>query len=156
LLEGLKSGRNILQVGGPGLTRQSMDLIDHPLSGPIFSGPHQQPFACQTSENGLGPPLDANCSTVTSIQYYYRTSGYFESPSYPFRIRGAGKLASGVKPYDPAQPPPIDVSQLSVNGRRVPYIVRREVGTINRAVYDIQFLHQPGQALPTPWGRQEG
>jgi hypothetical protein len=31
----------------------------------------------------------------------------------------------------------------------VPYIVRREMGTINRAVYAISFLHEPGQPLPT-------
>jgi hypothetical protein len=38
-------------------------------------------------------------------------------------------------------------------GRKVRFIVRREIGTINRAVYDIQFLHEPGQPLPTPWSR---
>ena len=39
------------------------------------------------------------------------------------------------------------------NGDTVPYIVRREIGTINRGVYDIEFLHQPGQPLPMPWIR---
>ena len=30
-------------------------------------------------------------------------------------------------------------------------IVRRELGSINRAVYAIAFLHEPGTPLPTPW-----
>ena len=31
------------------------------------------------------------------------------------------------------------------------FIVRVETGTINRGVYRIAFLHQPGQPLPDPW-----
>ena len=37
------------------------------------------------------------------------------------------------------------------DGRTVPYIVRREMGTINRAVYSIAILHEPGTPLPSPW-----
>ena len=33
----------------------------------------------------------------------------------------------------------------------MPYIVRREMGTINRAVYSIAMLHEPGTPLPSPW-----
>jgi hypothetical protein len=37
------------------------------------------------------------------------------------------------------------------DGKTVDYIVRRERGTINRAIYEIAFLHVPGQPLPDPW-----
>ncbi len=39
----------------------------------------------------------------------------------------------------------------TTEGKTVPYIVRREMGTINRAVYSIAFLHEPGTPLPSPW-----
>jgi hypothetical protein len=39
----------------------------------------------------------------------------------------------------------------TTEGRTVPYIVRREMGTINRAAYVIAFLHEPGAPLPDPW-----
>jgi hypothetical protein len=49
---------------------------------------------------------------------------------------------------------PTDVARTTTSdGRVVPYVVRREVGTLNRAVYEIQFLHQPGEPLPAPWTR---
>ena len=38
----------------------SVRLRDFPISGPIFSGPHQQPFLCTTERNGLGQPLVDN------------------------------------------------------------------------------------------------
>ena len=60
----------------------------------------------------------------------------------------------GFKLYDPAGPAPDDLAQTELSeGRTVKYIVRREIGTINRAVYDIRFIHQPEQPLPTPWMR---
>jgi hypothetical protein len=39
----------------------------------------------------------------------------------------------------------------TTEGKTVPYIVRREMGTINRAVYSIAFLHEPGTPLPSAW-----
>ena len=39
----------------------------------------------------------------------------------------------------------------TTEGKTVPYIVRREMGTINRAIYSIAFLHEPGTPLPSPW-----
>jgi hypothetical protein len=44
----------------------------------------------------------------------------------------------------------------TTEGKTKPYIVRREMGTINRAVYVITFLHDPAQPLPTPWARTAG
>ena len=31
----------------------------------MFSGPHEQPFVCETEAAGLGAPLDADCSIAT-------------------------------------------------------------------------------------------
>jgi hypothetical protein len=60
LVTGLHPGRNHLRTEHARLT-----VIDHPITGPVFSGPHEQPFVCETEEAGLGAPLDADCSIAT-------------------------------------------------------------------------------------------
>jgi hypothetical protein len=151
LLTGLSIGENLLKIHESGALKAKIDLINHPLSGPIFSGPHQEPFLCQTESNGLGPATDTDCSARTIVQYYYKSTEPVEVDRYA-PVPPAPNLAPGFKPYDPSIPPPADVAEtVTSDEQTVPYIVRREVGTINRAVYDIQFLHQPERALPTPW-----
>jgi hypothetical protein len=153
LLTGLSVGRNILEIGVAGAIKSRLAIIDYPIGGPIFSGPHQQPYICQTVENGLKAATDSDCNAPTVVQYYYKSSGPAEPESAAERTPSTGdSLSPGFKPYNPSAPPPRDVAEVTgVDGRTVPYIVRRELGVINRAVYDIQFLHLPGQPLPTPW-----
>ncbi len=40
-------------------------MTNYPITGPVFSGPHQKPFVCQTEVWDLGAPLDENCSAAT-------------------------------------------------------------------------------------------
>src|SRR5262245_43374108 len=61
LLSGLRIGENALEVRAAGGVHTKTIITNHPISGPIFSGPHQQPFVCQTEANGLGPATDADC-----------------------------------------------------------------------------------------------
>lgn len=152
LLADLKLGENTLEVTA-GSARAKLEIVDHPITGPIFSGPHQEPFICQTEANGLGSATDADCSAKTNVQYYYKSTETVEiDTSAP--LPPAPHFAPGFKPYDTSAPLPLDVAEtVTADGQTVPYIVRREAGTINRAVYDIQFLHQPGQPLPSPWIR---
>ncbi|NLD68280.1 MAG: hypothetical protein GX644_05645 [Limnobacter sp.] len=141
LVTGLALGDNTL-VATFGGRSSTVVLKNHPIEGPMFSGPHETPFFCQTDTftlpdgSTLGPALDANCSAPTVVQYVYRTT----SASTPaFR-----PLA------DPAQLPG-DVATVSVDGREVPYVVRVETGTINRAIYQISMLHDPANdAEPSP------
>ena len=59
------------------------------------------------------------------------------------------------KPYNANAPKPADLAMTTtLDGKTVPYIVRREMGTINRAVYAIAFLHEPGTPLPRTHGRR--
>ena len=46
----------------------------------------------------------------------------------------------------------------TLTGHEVPYVVRIETGTINRAVYQIAMLHAPDSAdlTPSPWMRSPG
>ncbi|HYI95995.1 MAG TPA: DUF6351 family protein [Bryobacteraceae bacterium] len=66
LLTGLRIGENEL-VATTGSARGSLKLTNYPITGPIFSGPHEQPFLCETerfrlqSGEMLGPALDSTC-----------------------------------------------------------------------------------------------
>jgi hypothetical protein len=143
VVDGLKLGDNTIKVTakGEGRGRPSAELIvvNHPITGPVFSGPHQTPFICQTEAFGLGPALDADCSAVTRVEYVYRTTG------------------GTFRPFDPNGPTPADLAQTTTTeGDTVDYLVRLETGTINRAVYQIALLHQPGTPLPDPWTDTRG
>ncbi len=75
LVTGLKVGENLLEaidprgnVQGKGRADADIVLTNYPIEGPVFSGPHEQPFACATQQftlpgglGNLGAPLDANC-----------------------------------------------------------------------------------------------
>src|SRR4029077_11983753 len=93
LVSGLQLGSNVLQVRSKSPAGdQSLQLTNYPITGPIISGPHEQPFFCMTqnfpipgnSSARLGPPLDADCSAATRVHYVYR------STAAPFKAQPAG------------------------------------------------------------------
>lgn len=149
LVTGLAVGEHTLAVAAADASRPdaTLRLRNHPLTGPVFSGPHQTPFICETERfvlpvtgGTLGPPLDEHCSAATRVDYVYMpTSGTFKP------------LPDGsVRPGDLAE-------TTTMEGRVVPYIVRVETGTINRAIYQMAILHDP-TTEPTidPWTRPAG
>ena len=51
LVADLKGGPNSLAVsvgGRAGNGGARLTVTNHPIAGPIFSGPHEQPFICET------------------------------------------------------------------------------------------------------------
>jgi hypothetical protein len=164
LLTGLGRGNNELEARRGDL-KARLELINHSIDGPLFSGPHQEPFVCQTDFNGLGPPEDNGCNARRAVQYYYKPrrpppidSSASMTLSMQLYLKAApASLPAGFKPLDPTGALPEDVAEITLrDGRSVPYIIRRETGVINRAIYDIRFLHQPGTELPTPWTGRGG
>ena len=139
LVDGLQVGRNTIAVAGNGEAGGQLTVVNYPITGPVFTGPHQAPFICETEAFGLGPALDANCSAKTRVEYLYRASDNTFKRLDP----------SAARPADP-------VRTTTTEGNTVDFIVRVETGTINRGVYQIAFLHQPGQPLPTPWTSTPG
>jgi len=117
LVAGLRLGANTLVAKQGGRTA-TLELVNHPITGPIVSGEHLKPFVCNTEESGLGPALDADCSAATKIEYFYKTQ--------------EGKFVS-TRPENVAQ-------TTTSEGKTVPYIVKVESGTINRAIYHIAVL----------------
>ena len=124
LIANLRNGKNIVEARRGGRSGR-LELINHPITGPIVSGEHLTPFVCRTVEAGLGEPLDEHCSAPTKIEYFYRTNA--ATPSF--------------KPLGSAEERPVDLAQTTTtDGKTVPYVVRVESGTINRAIYRIAML----------------
>ena len=177
LVEGLDVGANELRAAPNGRGRgrpaaATVTLVNHPINGPIFSGPQQQPFVCTTARatfDGrrlLGQPLVDNqtqfgipvaaeaadgsypsdgrgyptaaativgwskdCSATTRVTYAYKSTGG--------QFRHLADLAS--LPDDVA-------TTTTLDGRTLPYVVRWELGTINRFVYSVAMLVPTSEA----------
>jgi hypothetical protein len=155
MVTGLRLGENALRAeangAGKGRPTGQLTLQNHPTTGPIFSGPQQQPFVCKTHRNSvgsnLGPPIADNqdgigmpttggwskdCSAHVKVDYLYRTTGGAWAP-----------LPAGERPANMAQTTTLD-------GRTVDFVVRRERGTINRFIYSIAILAEPGDPEAPP------
>lgn len=154
LVTGLSPSGNVIEMKIGGKTAK-LQITNHPITGPVFSGRHQEPFVCQTEINKLGAPLDKDCSAKTDVSYLYYSSTPLPPNTLPVAL--PGKLPPGFKPFDPAAARPDDIAKTTTTqGHTVDYIVRVEKGTINRAVYEIAFLQDPGQSNPTPWKATAG
>lgn len=140
LLTGLVVGENVVTASASGVPTARLTITNHPIGGPVFSGPQVQPWICRTQENGFGPPADAQCNVSPRFSFFYRSSD-------PTR--------TGFQPYDPANPPG-DVARTTTDqGQTVPYVVRVETGVINRGWYRIAVLFDPTQPWE-PWAPQRG
>jgi hypothetical protein len=139
LISGLALGRNtIVADGGPTAGTASLMITNYPATGPVFSGPWLQPFICQTDAfvlpdgSKLGPPLDADCSARTVVQYVYRSTTPPADPRQPFT------------PLPSTTTLPGDVARTTTtSGETVNFIVRVETGTMNRGIYQNAVLHDP-------------
>jgi hypothetical protein len=140
LVDRLRLGSSTVRVSTPRGGSESLTLVNHPADGPVFSGPQQRPFACETTAFGLDPAVGPGCEAPTRVSYVYRNA--------------AGAF---VPLADPAARP-ADVAQAVVDGRTVPFVVRVERGVIDRAVYEIAALHDGADPTPTrahgAWNRR--
>jgi len=77
LVTGLRNGRNDIAARGAG-GRADLVVTNHPSTGPIFSGPRQEPFFCQTTSFGLAASVPPLCSAPTQVSFLYMsTNGSF-------------------------------------------------------------------------------
>ena len=144
LVEGLPLGSSSLvaSIDGRGSPAGRIAVTNYPFGGPIFAGPQVQPWFCQTVENGLGPAQDDQCTTASKVEFFYR------SPT-----------SEEFLTYDPANPP-VDVAETTTDqGLTVPYVVRREQGTLDRGIYSFAVLIDPEAPLapwepPAAWNRK--
>lgn len=148
LLTGLEPGLNTLEVSA-GTASASLTLTNYPATGPVISGPHQQPYLCLSAlaeradgqarrfAIGNGDYLDTSvqdqdCSLPTRVDYVYRST-----------------TQEGFQPLPDNTQRPDDVMFTETStGDDVPFIVRLETGTLNRAIYQIAMLHDPDTPAP--------
>lgn len=140
VVDGLRLGRNVVKARLRDGRGARITITNHPIGGPVFAGPQVKPWICLTEENGLGPPRDAKCNVDPVHTFHYKPAA-------------GGPLAA----YDPQNaPPPGQVATTTTDeGERVPFIVRRERGVMDRGIYDVAVLFDPEQPWQ-PWAPQKG
>jgi Tannase-like family of unknown function (DUF6351) len=127
-----------------------LTLTNHPITGPIISGPHQEPFICTTAQfkiysgvfgveplddTTLGAPTDAQCSAATKITYLYMP-----------------KDGTAFKPLPSTIALPADVAKTTtLAGVTVNFVVRVETATIDRGIYQSTILHDPTSDPAPSW-----
>lgn len=161
LVDNLVLGENVLELHHSERGRLArLVLKNHPITGPIFSGPQQYPLVCSTveyfgkqplvdiettdpeqlPETGAWPVYDddenligfsQDCSVEPFVEFHYvDTNGNYKPMP-----------ADGSKPTDLAKTTLTD-------GREVDFIIRWERGTINRFLYSFATLAEFGD---DPW-----
>lgn len=150
LVQGLHTGGNSVAVRA-GDAQAELQLVNYPISGPIISGNQQAPYFClgdlapddqgqpRRFAIGNGEYLDGNgadtsCHLPTRVDYVYRS------------------LDGRYEPLPETERPADLMMTTTRDGREVPYIVRLETGTINRAIYQIAILHDPLTPVPSALG----
>lgn len=129
-----------------GTRTATLQIVDHPVSGPVISGEQQTPFVCETLESGMGAPsADGTCFTETTYHWYYRSA----------ITQQFTRLENPTDPYPP------DTAMTIVDGKTVPFVVRVESSVINRSITHIAVLDDPqlrgsspGSFDPIEWNRR--
>ncbi len=165
VVDGMELGENDLAVyprrkakGAPASARTT--LTNYPEEGPVFSGPHQEPFVCKTDrdvksgDNNLGrlgqPLVDHKTAGYTVFEVDAdgnktdEVAGYSKLCSAPDRTDLVYRTTGGSYKLLPDGPLPEDVANTTtLDGETVPFVIRWERGTINRFVYSIAMLVDP-------------
>jgi len=149
LVTGMRLGRNELEVDakrkGHGRADADLVLTNYPIEGPVFSGPHEQPFFCQTHQfnmpAGLGTltptQITDPCHIPMRVDYIYRTNA---TPS------ALAQWPAGATAYP---------ANMAMTAKGKPYIIRLETGTVNRSIYQIAMLHDPiAQPAAPTWSNR--
>ncbi len=179
LVDGLELGANELRATPNGRGRgrpaaATVTLVNHPIKGPVFSGPQQQPFVCTTAratfdggrllgqpivdnQDRIGIPVAAEAAdgSYPSDGRGYPTTaaeivGWSKDCSAPTRVTYAYKSTGGQfrRLADLAQLPDDIATTTTLDGRTVPYVVRWELGTINRFIYSVAMLATISESDP--------
>jgi Tannase-like family of unknown function (DUF6351) len=140
VITGMGDGAHTLTAHADGLSGARISLDNHPIGGPVFSGPQVLPWFCTTRLHGMQQATDAQCNAPARYEWYYLPSD---------------STTAKLQPYDPAHPASNVQMITNDRGVRVPFIVRDERGTADRGIYDIAVLYDPTKPW-TPWDPQPG
>jgi hypothetical protein len=170
LVDGLVDGDNEIRLQavrpGTGARFATLPVRNHPSTGPVLSGPHQELFVCRVDElrdyapaSGEGPDarprvLDDDCSIEPYVRWYYLST----RPPDGLPFDPASPSAPSEVPYDtwdwveltdPYGEYPSDVATtVTTEGKVVPAIARVETRTINRGITRVAILDDPAARGP--------
>lgn len=151
VLTGLKPGSNAVTVRGPGGSEAALTVVDHPLSGPLFSGPQLKPWICAAvtarpatpdaaavEASGLASDAQGDdCQAPPTRQLFYRTTTEDCAET-------ADRPNPCFLPYDAKATRPADMARIvGADGRTRDFIVQVERGALNRGLYDLAVLYDP-------------
>ncbi|HET9289428.1 MAG TPA: DUF6351 family protein [Gaiella sp.] len=143
LVTDLREGKNILRVRpGNGVGRW-IEITNHSIGGPVFSGKQVQPWLCRTTAQtnpSIGPAVDDKCNVAAPVvEHFYRNAA------------GTAWVA-----YNPSSPPAAELIQQTTTdeGKTVPFVVQRVTGSANRGIYQIAVLVDPTKPI-TPWSTEQ-
>lgn len=145
-VENIRPGANEV-VATYGAYSTKLTLTAYPRTGPVFSGPHIEPFVCgfgSFTRLGGGTIVsleDGKCSGRTLVSYFYRNTAGGNTGVNPATLTSY----------------PANMAYVTVNGKQVPFLVRLESGTVNRTVYQSAILHDAlNEPVPSPSSRPAG
>jgi len=122
-LDGLRDGKNLIRVTIDGQA-STLQVINHPNGGPLFSGPQIEPWTCKPGAS------DAQCNRPTTYSWAYMPKG-----------------GTALKAYDPKMGAKDVETIVTSDGVTIPYIVRIESLTQNRSGVSVATLFDPAR----PW-----
>ena len=132
LVEGLRVDTNAVTarlvtgpMAGHGAT---LEVDNHPVEGPVFSGPHIQPWACADGAT------DEHCNV--EVTYEFLCGASLEACDPETAVAGAGTTTTD-------------------EGNEVPFVVRVEHGVTMRDSYQIAALYNPDEPWE-PGAPQDG
>jgi putative cell wall-binding protein len=134
LVTGLALGENVLTARLPDGAGARLTITNHPIGGPVFSGPQIQPWTCSEGAQ------DEQCN---------------RPPTYEFLYKSTNRTRRGLQPYDPDNPPSDVAQTTTTEGETVPFVVREETGVLARDQYRIAVLYNPEEPWE-PWAPQRG
>ncbi len=142
LVEGLSLGSNEIVVTLADASILTTSVTNHPKGGPVFSGPQVEPWTCDSAA-----AEDAQCNQAPSYRFKYVPADRIAQLLTGFDPE-TQQLPDAFEDYDPENPPPAeDIAVTTTDeGVELPFIVRVEVGFINRDRYQIMTLFRPGES----------
>lgn len=163
LVSGLEIGENRIIASSRTNPSSSAQLIvrNHPSSGPIFSGPHIQPWICAQPSpttvtvvnpnngdsaeakarlSGLSSVPNAQCQILREVTYYYQPVS--AAGGCNFDILGSNAC---FVPWDSSDPPADSEIARFTNDRGdvVRSILALERGALNRGMYSLAVFYDP-------------
>lgn len=131
VVDDLDDGENVIEAAAGDHT-VAITVTNHPKNGPVFSGPHLEPWVCTTEDHGLGAPLDDDCDAETKTTWsYVSTDGSTKDLADPAALAD-------------------DIATTTIDDVEVPFVIRTEQGVIDRGVYWIWVL-DPEPSVDHEW-----